>query len=241
MHPPLSVAITQPAMRASIAENLPRLCDWVSTAAASGSSLVVFPECATTGLHRHLAAACQPLAIIEAMQTLDRLCQQHRIGVVVGSPWRHDGVMLNAAIVLRPGCPPLIAPKVGLTPSELRFFSPGLRTPPWRLGPWRLATILCREVEDIDALVAAYAGRVDALIWPGYMAWSGDNDTDDSVALALRLGVPVLQCNWPGSLNAPGQHRMGESRFTLADGTTAAVGPSGVGQVCWQLPLPQGD
>ena len=131
--------------------------------------------------------------------------------------------------------------QVGLTPSELRFFSPGLRTPPWRLGPWRLATILCREVEDIDALVAAYAGRVDALIWPGYMAWSGDNDTDDSVALALRLGVPVLQCNWPGSLNAPGQHRMGESRFTLADGTTAAVGPSGVGQVCWQLPLPQGD
>ena len=229
----LSVCIVQPPMAATIAENLPRLCAALVEAAADGADLVLFPECATTGFHRGLPGQCKPRMLTEAVQTLQRLCDQHAVAAVVGSPWPHDGGILNAAVVLRPGQIPLIAPKVGLTDSERRFFSVGPRASSWRLGGFRLATVLCREVADVDVLATHYAGQVDALLWPGYIAWSGG--ALDAGALARRLAVPILQCNWPESLNAPGAHVMGRSRLIGADGEVVATGPDGVGRAMWVL------
>lgn len=231
----LSVCIVQLPMAATVAENLPRIIEAITDAASEGADLVVFPECATTGFHRGLRSQCAGHILTDAVSTLRRLCEQHCIATVVGSPWRHGGGVLNAAIVLRPGCVPIVAPKVGLTDSERRFFSPAPRAPAWRLRGWRLATVLCREVADIGPLEAAYAGQVDALLWPGYIAWEGGELDNMASMLARRLGVPILQCNWPESLNAPGEHRMGQSQRIGADGRILAAGPAGVGRVTWTL------
>jgi omega-amidase len=235
MLPPLPVCIVQPTMRATIADNLPRLAEAIVGAAEQGAALVVFPECATTGFHRDIQRAAHRPALLDAVQTLQRLCDQHGIAAVVGSAWPHEHGMLNAALVLRPGQAMCIAPKVGLTQSERRFFSPAPRALPWMLGGWRLASVLCREVEDIDAVVDAYLGRVDALIWPGYMAWTDDDGPGAVGELAKRLGVPILQCNWPGSLNAPGQHSMGRSHWISAGGDIVELAPDGPGRVFWTL------
>ncbi len=235
MPPPLTVAIIQPRMRATVAENLPGIVAEVTEAAAAGAGLIVLPECATTGFHRGLPDQCVGHALTDAAAVLRRLCDQLGVAAVVGSPWRHDGGVLNAALVLRPGCVPLVAPKEGLTDSERRFFTPAPRAAPWTFRGWRLATALCREVADIDALLAAYAGRIDALIWPGYIAWDSGELDDDAARLARSLRVEVVQCNWPESLNAPGAHRMGRSRWIGSDGRIRAEGPPGVGRVCWTL------
>lgn len=238
--PVLPLAVVQPVMKATIAENLPGLLAEIIAAAREGARLVLLPECATTGFHRGLPGQCRGHSLTDAAGVLRRASDQLGVAVVVGSPWPHDGGILNAAVVLRPGCVPLVAPKVGLTDSERQFFTVAPRGEPWTFGGWRLATVLCREVEDLEALAEAYAGRVDALLWPGYVAWDGEGPDGGGLEvaasrLAARLGVPILQCNWPDALNVPGQHLMGRSQWIGADGQLRAEGPSGAGRVLWRL------
>lgn len=232
------VMIDQVRMHDRLDANHAELRAGISAAAAAGASLVVFPECATTGFHRRLREVYDATAVGAIIDDLQARCEASGVAAVVGTPWPGpDGSVYNAALVLRPGMPRLVAPKVGLTPSEQRFFTPGRRAPVWEWDGWRLATLLCREVEDLDALQAAYAGKVDLLLWPGYIAWQ-DGGTYRAAAsrLAATVGAHVAQCCWPGALNDPDQRGMGGSLLIDPRGVVRATAPSDrPARACWSL------
>ncbi|MEW6567794.1 MAG: carbon-nitrogen hydrolase family protein [Chloroflexota bacterium] len=98
------VAVVQMESRAlDPAHNLRRILDWLKHAAAQGSQLVVFPECALTG---YFLTADEARSIAEAVpgRRTDRLaeaCRQWGVVAVVGTIEKDDhGHCFNTAVMV---------------------------------------------------------------------------------------------------------------------------------------------
>lgn len=134
-----------------------------------------------------------------------------------------------------------VVSKVGLTAPEATFFRPGAGRPVVRLalgaghGELACSAVICREVEDHDAVVAALAGSgVELLLWPGQMRPDPAKPPQDppahvvqAQALARATGAWVVQANWPNALNRPE-----ESELT---GHSACIAPDG--ELLFRLPV----
>jgi predicted amidohydrolase len=121
--------------------------------------------------------------------------------------------VLNAMLLLAPGQAPQWTAKRGLTPSEVRFFSPPVLGEVGHPGQLlfqgrRFGVVFCREILDpLEHLAGA-----DALLWPGCIQWDEDDNYERAAsAHCLRLGVPLLQANWADAINAPQISGMGGS------------------------------
>ncbi|MBL8348513.1 MAG: hypothetical protein JNN03_24010 [Rubrivivax sp.] len=131
-----------------------------------------------------------------------------------------------------------MVPKVGLTAPEATFFAPGVGRPVVRLavgeGTLACTAVICREVEDHEAVVGALAGSgVELILWPGQMRPDPAKPPQDppqhvvqAQALARATGAWVVQTNWPNALNRPE-----ESAHT---GHSACIAPSG--ELLFRLP-----
>ncbi|MBL8348515.1 MAG: hypothetical protein JNN03_24020 [Rubrivivax sp.] len=133
--------------------------------------------------------------------------------------------------------------KVGLTAPEATFFQPGAARPRpvVRLalgagqGTLACSAVICREVEDYEAVVGALAGSgVKLILWPGQMRPDPDKPPQDppahvvqAQALARATAAWVVQTNWPNALNRPE-----ESEHT---GRSACIAPSG--ELLFRLPV----
>ena len=118
------VMIDQVRMHDRLDANHAELRAGISAAAAAGASLVVFPECATTGFHRRLREVYDATAVGAIIDDLQARCEASGVAAVVGTPWPGpDGSVYNAALVLRPGMPRLVAPKGSREPPECEFQS----------------------------------------------------------------------------------------------------------------------
>ncbi|MBI5720314.1 MAG: carbon-nitrogen hydrolase family protein [Burkholderiales bacterium] len=130
------------------------------------------------------------------------------------------------------------AASLGLTAPEATFFEPGVGRPVLRvsLSPGALActAVICREVEDHDAVVAQLASSgVELILWPGQMRPDPAKPAQDppahvvqAQALARATGAWVVQTNWPNALNRPE-----ESEHS---GHSACIAPSG--ELLFRLP-----
>lgn len=133
-----------------------------------------------------------------------------------------------------------VVAKAGLTAPEATFFSPGTRRPVVRLalgagqGVLACSAVICREIEDHDAIVGALAGTgVELLLWPGQMRPDPAKPVQDppehvrqAQALARATGAWLVQTNWPNALNRPE-----ESEHT---GHSACIAPDG--ELLFRLP-----
>lgn len=194
-------------VRENVAFMTATLTDLKGTADAA-----LFPECATTGFHRGLPA--QVANVAAGLDTLRACVQATGVTALVGTPRAQGEQVLNALAVLEPGQPDRFVDKVGLTPSEARFFSPGASRAVHTVLGRQVTAVLCREVLD-DVLVDA-----DLVLWPGYIQWEGgpDDYLGRARATAQANGVTLVQANWPVSLNAPDTRGLGGSVVVGPDG-----------------------
>ncbi len=223
----MKIIAVQLPMAPTVADNLASILRSVDHAVEDlGADVVLFPECALTGFHKDLPDQCTPEILGDALGELQAMADELDAMLLVGTPWPlPDGRMLNALAVLRPIEDLLVAPKIGLSESELQFFTAGTERTTWTWLGARFASVICREM--LDPIDPAQLGDVDVVFWPGYIAWdAGDDDYMGAVSRVARaLKAVVVQANWPDSLNAPETRGMGGSVVVGPDGELVFTGP----------------
>ncbi|MCP4807121.1 MAG: carbon-nitrogen hydrolase family protein [Proteobacteria bacterium] len=179
---------------------------------------VLFPECALTGFHRGLPALCRGQVLLDARTKLQAVVDRTGVTALFGTPHLVGKGVRNTLAVLTPDAPPRFLPKIGLTESESRFFSPGHHRLVFDLHGLRATAVLCREVLDAPQL------DCDLILWPSYIQWDGgpDDYIEGAKRLAQASGAHVVQSNWPSSLNEPHTRGMGGSVHLGPDGALKA-------------------
>jgi len=226
---PLRIAIGQLQMHWSGEANTHAIVAAIARAAVAGAQLAVFPELAVTGFHRQIRALAVPPQVEGWLAAIRGACATHALATLVGTPtFGVDGRVFNSALLIgADGADVGVVHKIGLTPAEATFFAAGHDRPVFTLLGRRCSALLCREIDDLDAVAAQLPpGHVDLLLWPGAMRPAVDGSETDPDAhvkraqgLAQRCGTYIVQANWPNSLNYPDESReAGHSVVVAPDG-----------------------
>ncbi|GAB3274865.1 carbon-nitrogen hydrolase family protein [Sinomonas notoginsengisoli] len=127
-----------------------------------GARLAVFPELSLIGYDlRFLSDEANWLTSPSAqLAELQAACEDMGIAAAVGAAVREpDGTPRLASVLVRPGVPSLIAPKVHLHGREKELFEPGRRPTVVDIDGWNVALAVCFDVaHPAHAAQAAAAG-----------------------------------------------------------------------------------
>jgi predicted amidohydrolase len=217
----VKIAIAQMEMRPTRAGNMAGVIDHLHQAKALDAEVAVFPECATTGFHRHVPEQVNRRDIADAIARIQKECAALRIAAVVGTPYypsASDSGIWNAAVVVD-GSGEIVAvvPKVGLTKTERLFFAAGATRPAFSLGSVGCGVMLCREVRDGEE-IRGQLGGARLMFWLGAIAWDSEPADPENVVTpeiastcARTLESYVVQCNWASSVNDAAVAGMGGS------------------------------
>lgn len=211
---PLRVAIGQLQMHWSIEANLAAMLRAIAFAAQRGATLCCFPELAVTGFHRQIAALARPELLQPALSDLSQACRAHGVAAAFGAPTFDDapGRILNSHVLMDERGEVLAqVHKTGLTAPEATFFAAGSTRPVVALQGLRCTAVICREVEDLDAVSQQLPhGAAQLVFWPGLMGPEPDaapldppEHVQQAQRMAQRLGAWMVQANWPNALNYP--------------------------------------
>jgi predicted amidohydrolase len=225
-------------MRWTCEENTAAILSAIHLAADHGATVCVFPELGITGFHRNIASQANPTGVEAALFTVQAACAKRSVAVAVGAPsFGENGHIFNSHINEQ-GDLLAVSPKNGLTPSEATFFAAGVTRPVSKLSGLSCASVLCREVEDLESVKGQLPkGCADIIFWPSLVGRPPSTPPDpDEVkylplaqALAVQSDAYLVQSNWPNSLNYPeeGTHA----------GESVVLAPSG--EVLLTLPRAQ--
>jgi len=229
----LRVAIVQQPMAWTTAENVAHILGSLEIAANEGAQLCLFPELALTGFHRQIRAEAKPEIVEPALQRVREACRTSGVAGLLGLPtFGADGSIRNSyAVIGADGDLAGTVHKNGLTPAELTFFAAGTARPAMRLFGRNCSGVMCREIEDVDAIAAQLTDEpVQLMFWPSIVGHppgtiaEPEREVQDlgyrerAAAFARRLRTHVLQCNWPQALNTPEARYQGESKVYAPDG-----------------------
>ena len=223
----LRLAIVQQTMEWTTERNVGHIVAALGLAAGQGAQLCLFPELALTGFHRQIREQAKVGIVEPALQQVRAACRDAGVASLLGLPtFAADGTVLNSyAFIDANGEPSTTVHKNGLTAAELTFFAAGSARPVMRFAGRACTTVMCREIEDVEAIAAQLADEpVQLVFWPsivghapgtiaepqrevqdlGYLQRAGE--------FARRLNAHLVQCNWPHTLNTPDQRYQGESK-----------------------------
>lgn len=244
---PLRIAIVQQPMAWTTADNVEHIFAALALAAEQGAVIAVFPELALTGFHRGIREQALREVVSPALRRVQVACSDHAIACMLGTPtFADDGAYLNSYVFVdAAGQIASTVSKNGLTPAEQTFFQPGTGRPLMRFNEWVCTTVMCREIEDLDAIAVQLQHEPAALIFwpslvghpPGTIAEPGRAEQDlgylqRTAVLARRLNAFVVQSNWPHALNTPEHDHLGESKVYSPEGDVLLTLPraqAGVG------------
>ena len=232
----LRLAIGQLEMQWTIEQNLTATLHALEIASAHGAQLCLFPELSITGFHRNIVTLAKPEIISPALRQVESACQRLGIAAAVGAPtFDHEGAPLNSYLLIdQRGEQQGVVSKIGLTESEATFFKRGHGRPQIVLHGKRCSAVICREIEDQDAVHAELAQtHTELVFWPGQMRPDPDKPMLDvaehvvqAQVLASSLQAHVIQANWPNALNRPAE--------SAHCGHSAVISPSG--ELLFRLP-----
>ena len=222
----MRLAIAQTRMHWTLGDNLASMRRSLRRASAAGAQLCVFGELALTGYHRQIAREADPARVAAAVAVLQADCAQAGIAAAVGTPtWPvAGGKPLNSVLLVdERGALQASVDKDGLTLVETFFFQPGSGRPVAVLQGRRCTAVLCREVEDGDAIAAQLPpGHAELVFWPSLTSPRADDAAPPYPplvqALARRSGAWWVQCNAPQALNTPAATGLGGSIVVAPDG-----------------------
>lgn len=231
--PTLRVAIAQQPMAWTTERNVEHIIASLELAAAQRAQLCLFPELALTGFHRRIREQAKPEIVAPALRRVRSACRQHRIAGALGAPtFAADGAVLNSYLFVdaEGGLGPTVS-KNGLTPAELTFFAAGTERPRLRFADRVCTTVMCREIDDVDAIASQLADDpIDLFFWPSIVGHPPGTIAEPERAVqdlgyreragefARRFDAHLVQCNWPVALNTPEQRYQGESKAYAPDG-----------------------
>ncbi|MCR9149989.1 MAG: NAD+ synthase [Rhodobacteraceae bacterium] len=197
----------------------------------AGADMVALPEMFVTG-YQTQDLIRRPAFQREAMAAVDRLARKTAEGPAlgIGGPWVEDGRLYNAYFVLSGGKVMARMLKHHLPNDdvfdEVRLFSSGPISGPYRIGPLRLGTPVCEDAwyEDVAETLAETGAEV--LLVPNgspYRRAKQDLRFNVTVARVVETGLPLIYLNTVG-----GQDDQ------VFDGASFALNPGG--ELALQMP-----
>lgn len=230
------VAIVQMPNQTDMDRSFAHIQGALERARAHEAALVLFPECALSGFSAHMRE--RTLAQLEPYLTqLQTWTLQTGIDVVLPTGVADGERVYNSGFVLSQGSRQQLF-KLGLTPSEQRFFSAPAASPKvFETLGLRYAVLLCMEAQQ-PPWTYFKRGEVDLVLWPGYWGWTLEDTwsplkSDGAPDLVFEhqraWQVPLLQANF--SRNALDDARssgpQGLSVVVDADGELVGRGAHG--------------
>jgi predicted amidohydrolase len=211
--PPTRIAVCQQRMHWRGEDNTAAIIDALALASRHGAQVCLFPELAVSGIHRQIASVAQPDLVAAWLASISAACTRWRIAVSVGAPsFGADGQrFITQHFFDDAGRLVGSVHKAGLTAPEATFFSPGHQRPTLSLAGHRWSAMICREIDDADAIADQLAADPpDIVVWPGAMRPDPDKPrveppwhVQQAQAFARRCAAFVVMVNWPNALNRP--------------------------------------
>ncbi len=237
--PPLRIAVAQPLMQWTGDANAANLLRTLELAGAAGMQLCVFPEAAVPGFHRRIVEFAKPDLVANWLQSIQAACVRHAVAATFGAPtFGSDGRIFNSQLFVdASGRLVGAVDKQGLTEPEATFFARGSARPVLTLFGRRCTAVICREIEDHDAVCAELLPHAPEIVfWPGQMRPQAQDagiepppHVRNAQRLARSLNAWVIQSNWPNALNRPEE----------SEGTGRSVVISPAGEITLALPQAQ--
>jgi NAD+ synthase len=200
----LTIAIAQlnPTV-GDIASNVAKLRAAWREAAAQGADLVIAPELFIAGYPPE-DLVLKPAFVTACQAAAHHLAQETAAGpaILVGTPWRQDGLLYNAAALLDGGKVAALRFKYDLPNygvfDEKRVFRPGPAPGPIAFRGVRLGVMICEDMWSPDATEALSESGAELLIVPNGSPYESDK-RDERIALAVmrvkESGLPLLYVN----------------------------------------------
>jgi NAD+ synthase len=184
-----------------VAGNVERLRRARAEAARLGADLVLAPELAISGYPPE-DLVLKPAFIDACMAATKRLAEERGPAIIVGSPWRQDGKIYNAALLLDEGAIAATRfkhdlPNYGVF-DEKRVFAPGPAPGPVPFRGVRLGLMICEDMWLPDVTETLAETGAELLLVPNGSPFESDK-RDDRVRLACarikESGLPLLYVN----------------------------------------------
>lgn len=230
------LAIAQINMHWTTPENVASIRWAMNLAQSRGAQICGFAELAVTGFHRQIAREARPEVVSPAIRQLQAHGARLSLGIAVGAPtFTSDGATYIAHLLINEhGETVAVVPKRGLTDPEATFFTRGATRPIGRMHGLRCSAVICREVEDHEAISAELPpGTVDLVFVPGALRQDPDKPRTDPPEyvrniqrLAQATRAHVVHTNWPNALNRPEE--------SVEGGGSTVASPEG--EVLFRLP-----
>jgi len=189
-----------------IAGNVGLIRDARTRAAALGADLVVFGELCVCGYPPE--DLVQKGAFVEACRAVvDTLAAETESGpaILVGAPWREEGRVYNAALLLDGGRVAAVQLKCHLPNygvfDEARLFVPGPLPHPIAFRGVRLGVLVCEDMWYADVADALAREGAEILVVPNGSPFEDDKPgmrLENAAARVAATGLPLIYVNQVG-------------------------------------------
>ncbi|MBP2232820.1 NAD+ synthase [Azospirillum agricola] len=228
----IALAQTNPTV-GNIDANTDRIRAARAEAAARGADLVVFPELSVSGYPPE-DLVLKPFFLDRVEAAVRALAGETVDGgpaLLVGAPWREEGRLYNAVLLLDRGVIAATRFKVDLSGSgvfdETRLFAAGPPPGPVNLRGVRLGIPVCEDIRTPDVVETLAESGAELIVVPNGSSFeTGKQDERIQIAVhrVIESGLPLLYVNQVG-----GQDELifdGGSFALAADGALVAQAPS---------------
>ncbi|MCA8882732.1 MAG: NAD+ synthase, partial [Rhodobacteraceae bacterium] len=198
----------------------------------AGAGLVALSEMFLSG-YQTQDLVRKPAFVADCMAALEALARDCADGpaLAIGGPWMAEGKLYNGYHILQGGHVVARVFKHELPNSdvfdEVRLYSSGAITGPYRLGPIRIGTPICEDAWHPDVAEAQAESGAEILLVPNgspYHRDKHDERLNHMVARVIETGLPLIYLNMVG-----GQDDQ------VFDGGSFGLNPGGV--LAFQMPV----
>jgi predicted amidohydrolase len=215
----LRVAVVQMRSSADLEENLAKTTRFLEQSAKDGARVVVFPECSVTGYIPEIAQRLSAEELAAAEQRVADACKRVGVYAIVGMPWRQDGKLFNAAVVITPQGRVIE-----------RFFkmqlvedwpSPGDHLSVFPIDGTLCTIIICHDERYPELVRLPVLAGARVVFYISHESGVREEHKIDPYraqiqARAVENGVFIAHSNAPANKDASGSH--GQSRLIAPDG-----------------------
>jgi predicted amidohydrolase len=215
----LTVSAVQFRSTRDLGDNLSRIKTHIKQAAAKGSRVVLFPECALSGYFEDLITNLSPARIEEAIKDLSDTCRAAKIYAIIGTPTFSSGKIFNSALIISPTGK--VVERYHKIQLAERWPEPGDHLSVFKIDDLPCSVIICHD-ERYPELVRLPVLAGARIIF--YLSHESGLREENKInpyraqiqARAVENTVFVVHANAPANKDTSGSH--GQSRIIAPDG-----------------------